>query len=160
MIARILLAVDDSPAGLAAADVALSLAQTCGADVRAVTVLLDGPFDARLASGASSGEAPQAIRARRGGGQTALLRHVATLGLKHDVVPQTVALVGSPAPAILAEARDYQPDVIVIGRSGGRRSGEPYVGSEVRHVLEFADQPVLVVPATGHTSRKRVSPSS
>jgi hypothetical protein len=49
--------------------------------------------------------------------------------------------------------------VIVIGRSGGRRSGEPYVGSEVRHVLEFADQPVLVVPAA-HSSRNRVSPSS
>jgi nucleotide-binding universal stress UspA family protein len=161
MISRILLAVDDSPAGLAAADVAMHLAHTCQADVRAVTVLLDGPFEARLASGSTTGEAPDALRARRGGGQTALLRHVVTLGLRHHVVPQTVALVGVPAPSILAEARDYQPDVIVIGRSGGRRSGEPYVGSEVRHVLEFADQPVLVVPAArAHPSRNRVSPNS
>ncbi|MGA7689336.1 MAG: universal stress protein [Jiangellales bacterium] len=161
MIARILLAVDDSPAGLAATDVAMRLAQTCQADVRAVTVLLDGEFEARLASGAQTAEAPEALRARRGGGQNALLHHVITLGVRHDVVPDTVALVGAPAPCILAEARDYQPDVIVIGRSGGRRSGEPYVGSEVRHVLEFADQPVLVVPAArGQSPRNRVSPSS
>jgi nucleotide-binding universal stress UspA family protein len=159
MISRILLAVDDSPAGLAAADVAMRLAHTCQADVRAVTVLLDGPFEARLASEARTGEAPEALRARRGGGQNALLRHIVALGLRHEVVPHTVALVGTPAPSILAEARDYAPDVIVIGRSGGRRSGEPYVGSEVRHVLEFADQPVLVVPAA-HASRNRVSPSS
>lgn len=147
MITRILLAVDDSPAGLAAARVAMALAQACGAGVRAVTVLLDGPLEAQLSGIGGGSESSTALRARRGGGQTALLRHVTEIGRGHDVVPQTSALLGEPAPTILAEARTYQPDVIVIGRSDRRRAGEPYVGSEVRHVLEFAEVPVLVVPA-------------
>lgn len=147
MITRILLAVDDSPAGLAAARVAVALAQVCSADVHAVTVLPDGPLEARL-SGASGGtESSRALRARRGVGQTSLLRHVVELGRAHGVEPSTDALVGEPAPTILAEARAFRPDVIVIGRSDRRRAGAPYVGSEVRHVLEFAEVPVFVVPA-------------
>lgn len=147
MITRILLAVDDSPAGLAAARVAMALAQTCEADVLAVTVLLDGPLEAQLSGIGGGAESSSALRERRGGGQTALLRHVAEIGRAHDVAAATSALIGEPAPTILAEARAYRPDVIVIGRSDRRRAGAPYVGSEVRHVLEFAEVPVLVVPA-------------
>lgn len=147
MIARILLAVDDSPAGLAAARVAVALAQACAADVRAVTVMVDGPLEAELAGIGGGTESSRALRERRGGGQTALLRHVEALARSHDVIPSTEALLGEPAPTILAEARAYRPDVIVIGRSDRRRAGAPYVGSEVRHVLEFAEVPVLVVPA-------------
>lgn len=149
MITRILLAVDDSPAGLSATRVAMALAQVCRADIRAVTVLIDGPLEAQLSGIGNGSESSRALRERRGGGQTALLRHVTEIGKAHEVVPQTSALLGEPAPTILAQARDYRPDVIVIGRSDRRRTGEPYVGSEVRHVLEFAEVPVLVVPATG-----------
>ena len=35
----------------------------------------------------------------------------------------------------------------MIGRAGGRHVGEHYVGSDVQRVLEFAEIPVLVVPA-------------
>lgn len=147
MITKILLAVDDSPAGLAAAHVAMALAQTCSADVRAVTVMVDGLLEAELAGIGGGSESSNALRARRGGGQTALLRHVCAIARTHDVTPETSAMLGEPAPTILAEARLYGPDVIVIGRSDRRRAGAPYVGSEVRHVLEFAEVPVLVVPA-------------
>lgn len=147
MITKILLAVDDSPAGLAAARVAAQLAQTCRAELRAVTVLLDGLLEAELVVIGGQSESSAALRARRGGGQSALLHRVRQIGRAHHVEPQTAALLGQPAPTILADARAYRPDVIVIGRSDRRRAGEPYVGSEVRHVLEFADVPVLVVPA-------------
>lgn len=37
----------------------------------------------------------------------------------------------------------------MIARSQQRcHTGDPYVGSETVHVLEFAEQPVLVVPHT------------
>jgi nucleotide-binding universal stress UspA family protein len=148
MITRILLAVDDSPAGLSAARTAMDLAAVCGADVRAVTVLLDGALESALAEIRPGRESVSALHARRGGGQTALLRHVVDLGRAVGLVPETAALLGEPAPAILDEVRTYAPDVIVIGRSDRRSPGQPYVGSEVRHVLEFAEVPVLVVPQT------------
>jgi nucleotide-binding universal stress UspA family protein len=147
MIHRILVAVDDSPAGLAAARVAIDLAVVCRADVRAATVLLDGELEAALAGISAGRESAAALRARRGGGQTALLRHVVDLARARGIVPETVARVGEPAPCILDEARAFRPDLVVIGRSDRREAGQPYVGSEVRHVLEFAEQPVLVVPA-------------
>jgi len=147
MITRILVAVDDSPAGLAAANLAMGLATICRADVRALTVLMDGVIDQTLAGIGGGLESADALRARRGGGQTALLRHVVDLGRGQGVIPETVALLGEPARCILDEARAYQPDLIVIGRSSRRQAGQPYVGSEVRHVLEFAELPVLVVPA-------------
>lgn len=146
MIARILLAVDDSPAGLSAARTAIDLAVACSADVRAVTVLRDGPLETALADIRAGQESRTALQARRGGGQTVLLRHVVDMGRAAGFVPQTAALLGEPAPAILDEVRTYSPDVIVIGRSDRRSAGQPYVGSEVRHVLEFAEVPVLVVP--------------
>lgn len=149
MIRRILLAVDDSPAGLAAARAAMLLARVSGADVRAVTVLLDGLLEAVLSGIGGHAESVDALHARRGGGQTALLRHVVELGRRLDVVPETAGLVGEPAACILEEARRYRPDMIVIGRSDRREAGQPYVGSEVRQVLEFAEVPVLVVPADG-----------
>jgi nucleotide-binding universal stress UspA family protein len=149
MIRRILLAVDDSPAGLAAARSAMQLAQACEADVRAVTVLLDGLLESVLSGIGGRTESSDAVRARRGGGQTALLRHVVDLGRSAGIVPETVALAGDPSTRILDEARSYRPDVIVIGRSDRRQAGQPYVGSEVRQVLEFAEIPVLVVPADG-----------
>jgi nucleotide-binding universal stress UspA family protein len=149
MIKRILVAVDDSPAGLAAARFAMDLARVCGAEVRAATVLVDGLLEAALAGMPGHLESSDALRARRGGGQTALLRHVVELGHARNLEPETTALVGEPARCILDEARGYRPDVLVIGRSDRRETGQPYVGSEVRQVLEFAEQPVLVVPADG-----------
>lgn len=147
MIDRVLVAVDDSPAGLAAARTAMALARVTGAEVRAITVLMDGPLEVALSGISGHGESAEALRARRGGGQTALLRHIVELALPEGILPETAALVGEVAPRILDEARLYRPDVIVIGRSGRRHTGSPYVGSEVRHVLEFAEVPVLVVPA-------------
>lgn len=156
MITRILLAVDDSPAGLAAVRVAVTLARECDALLRAVTVLRDGMIEDALSGrpgGSGRPESAEALRARRGGGQTALLRHVVEFGHSKKVDPETVALVGEPASCILDEARAFRPDVIVIGRSDRRQAGQPYVGTEVRQVLEFADLPVLVVPASNAALR-------
>ena len=54
---------------------------------------------------------------------------------------------GQPARVILDQASAWGADVIVLGRSGVRRVGQPFVGSQVLHVLEFAEVPVVVVPA-------------
>ncbi|MBN9946213.1 universal stress protein, partial [Listeria monocytogenes] len=43
-------------------------------------------------------------------------------------------------------AREWQADLVVLGKSSRSASGEPYIGARSRHVLEFADQPVVIVP--------------
>jgi nucleotide-binding universal stress UspA family protein len=144
MIARILLAVDDSPAALEAARTAVDLAARLHASVRAVNVLRDGVLGAAL----TAASADPGVAARRGVAAASVLDHVARLARRLGVTVETGQLQGQPAGCILAEARAWHADVIVLGRSAQqRRAGAPYVGGETAHVLEFAEQPVLVVPA-------------
>lgn len=125
---RILLAVNDSPAGLAAARTAIRLARETSGLVRAVHV---------LGHAAAGGE-------ERG---SAVLDFVAGLADRAGVAVEVSTMVGRPALAILEQAADWHADVIVLGRSGVRHVGQPFVGSQVLHVLEFAEVPVVVVPA-------------
>lgn len=142
MTTRILLAVDDSPGGLAAARTAVRLAARLRAPLRAVHVLVDGDVARRLESHPASG----GVRGRRDQGAVAVLRFVSGLAAQAGVDVETVALEGQPARCILQQGSAWSADIIVLGRAAGRRLGQPYVGSEVRQVLEFADVPVLVVP--------------
>lgn len=142
MIGRILVAADDSPGGLAAARTAIMLAASLAAQLRAVHVLVDGDLDRALAA-VHSGD----VRARRSFGATAVLDHVARQAAQAGVKAETVSLGGEPARCILDEARTWVADLIVMGRSDlPAGTGQPYVGGEVRQVLEFAEQPVLVIP--------------
>jgi nucleotide-binding universal stress UspA family protein len=137
---RILLAVDDSPAGLAAARTAIRLASDTGAQLRVVHVLPDGAL-ARALEGSSD------VDSRQAQGAAAVLRYVDDLARAAGVAAETRTLQGKPARTILGEAGAWKADLVVIGRAGGRHVGEHYVGSAVQRVLEFADMPVLVVPA-------------
>ena len=74
------------------------------------------------------------------------MRFVADIA-KHAAVPvQAVALQGQPARCVLEQATSWPADLIVLGRSTGHRLGQPYIGSQAQHVMEFAEVPVLVVP--------------
>ncbi|MEU8233245.1 universal stress protein [Actinoplanes sp. NPDC048967] len=126
MIARILLAADDSPAAFAAARVCVELAGCCGASVRTVV----------------------ARHAAAGAGETTdpVLRHVRRLAAEAAVPCEGVVVTGPVASSILEQAEAYDADLIAIGRSDSTGTGRPYVGHHTRHVLEFADRPVMVVP--------------
>lgn len=137
---RIVLAVDDSPAGLAAARAAVQLAVECSADLRAVHVVTDGDLTRALQS------RPAAAHTRPGAGHHASLDFVSELAQQARVPVETVLLEGHPARCVIQEAAGWSADVIVLGRSGEHRLGRPYVGSQAQHVMEFAEIPVLVVP--------------
>lgn len=124
MIRTILVAVDDTPAALAGARLAVELATTLHAEVHAVAVVP-----------ASQPDAP-----------TSVLDYVRRLAEEADVPVATTRRAGDAAPRILAEAGSVGADVIVLGRSGRSGLGQPYIGSQTREVLEFADVPVVVVP--------------
>ncbi len=135
---RILLALDDSTAGLSAARTAIGLAYAMKAELRAVTVIPDTP----PAPGREGSTRTSAERAAR-----ALLDFVVDLSARSGVDTETATLHGQPARVILEQATDYAADLVVIGKSGNRHVGHPYVGSDVKHVLEFAEIPVVVVPS-------------
>lgn len=138
---RILLAVNDSPAGLAAARTAIRLAQESHGQLRAVHVVPEHP-PARPDGSARPDGADRGERAAR-----ALLGYVTQLAEQSAVPIETSLVPGPPAQVILDRAAAWGADVIVLGRSGVRHVGQPFVGSQVLHVIEFADVPVLVVPA-------------
>ena len=130
---RILVAVNDSPAGLAAARTAIRLARETSGEVRAVHVL-------------GHDDTPGDEQGR------AVLAFVADLAATAGVALELATLPGRPARVILDQAADWHADVIVLGRSGVRHVGQPFVGSQVLHVIEFADVPVVVVPAAAGIS--------
>lgn len=141
MMERVLLAVDDSPDALAAARLAVEMASTSHAELRAVHVMADHVLDFALerASG-------QPASLRRDQSATAVLARVTALANAANVDVQTELLAGDVGGAILDAAQQWHADLVVIGRGARTARGAPYVGAQTRHVLEFADQPVLVVP--------------
>jgi len=144
MIKRILLAVNDSPPGLDAARVAVQLATDLGASLRAVTVVADGTVADQLAA-VLNHAAAHAVASRRISAAHAVLRHVARLAADAAVPCETVELDGEVAAGILEQARSWPADLVVLGRSDLPGPGQPYIGSHTGHVIEFAEQPVLVV---------------
>lgn len=122
-VRRILVAVDDSPPALAAADAAVELARSEGAELRFVTVR-------------EPGRDPSSA-----------LRYVTGRARSAGLDPSETAIDGGqPFEILLREAKAWAADLIVIGRSDKRPPGTPYVGSQTEHLLEFATVPVLVVP--------------
>jgi nucleotide-binding universal stress UspA family protein len=140
---RILVAVHDASDSLAAARVAVALAAARGARLRVVHVAADGGLGERVE--AISGR--PAAGARAGRARDSLLARVAALARAAGVDAETKVLEGDVAPTVLRDAHRWRADLLVVGKSASSATGDPYVGSQTRHVLEFADQPVLVVPA-------------
>ncbi|HEU4420980.1 MAG TPA: universal stress protein [Pilimelia sp.] len=145
MMRRVLLAMDDSPAALAAARLAVELAAGWGATVRVVTVVADHGIDTQLRAALSPANTAT-VRERRSKAADAILVHVVKLAAGAAVPVEPVQLAGEPGAQILEQARSWRADLIVLGRSGATGPGQPYVGGETRHVLEFAVTPVMVVP--------------
>jgi len=139
---RLLVAVADSPASLAAARSAVELAARLGAQLRAVHVVSDGRLAALLGTvepgtGARGSPAPEAVP---------VLAHVAELARRAGVPVSTVQHEGEVGPSVLDEARSWDADLIVVGRTTRRGAGDPFIGVDAQRVLEFCDCPVLVVP--------------
>lgn len=123
MMNHVLVAIDDSAPSFAAAKVAIELALQYPLELTFTTVEEAG-IDV-----------------------TAALDHARKLAADAGIVVDTTRCQGAPAfEALLDEAHRICADTIIMGRSDNRRPGNPYVGSQTEHLLEFTDIPVLVVP--------------
>ena len=144
MFSRILVGVDDSPAALGAARVAVDLAALCRAHLRFVHVIGDGELVRALARLGHDGE----MAATRSGAADSLLRHVHRRGPPRRGPSRHGQSHGEPAALLLGVAREWEADLVVLGRSDLRRAGLGYVGAVTREVLEFSEIAVLVVPTS------------
>lgn len=140
---RIVVAVDDSPAGRHALRWAADLARTLEAELIAVNVV-----DALLASavglGASNHEREKALAELRHASEAWLKE--ATMGLGLPAGPlRLVVRSGHPADEVVNTAREVQADVLVIGRN---TSTAPGVYSSVADlVIRATTTATVVVPA-------------
>lgn len=148
---RVMLCVDGSVGGMAAARLAMRLALEGAGEVLAVCATDGGEvaeaIDAlagRRPSGPPPGE-PAAHRLERAAG--AMLARVEELARAAEVPMTAVLRQGRPLEVILGEAMRWEPDVVVIGRTGRRGPASTVLGSVTAQVLEFSDWPVVVVPA-------------
>ncbi|HEX6934969.1 MAG TPA: universal stress protein [Actinomycetes bacterium] len=142
MITRLLVAVDDSPAGIRSVRVGSELAARLGAELRLMTVFQDGRLTAALAQVS----AEPSVSERRLGSVVSVLAHASRLAAEAGVTAETCQREGEPGREVLAEARAWSADLLVLGRAAQRRPGEPYVGDVAAHVLELSELPVLLVP--------------
>jgi len=142
MIQRILLAVDDSPDSLAAARLAIELAAGLGSHLRVVHVSADHGLDALLETVVTA----PGVAGRRGLADVAILARVSAMAATAGISVETELLSGAVATAVLDAVQASDADLVVVGKSARAATGEPYVGTQTRHILEFAQRPVLVVP--------------
>ncbi|MBX3099592.1 MAG: universal stress protein [Salinibacterium sp.] len=138
----ILVAVNDSPAGFSAAEIAVDYARRLAAPLHAVTVVQ--PDSPELNTGPLDG-ADLADRREKGG--EAVLHHVTTLAIAAGVEVTSHLRRGVVAAELIAEAREIGAGLIVMALVDRASHAIPYIGSNTLRVMEFATVPVLVVPA-------------
>jgi nucleotide-binding universal stress UspA family protein len=146
MYKHILVPVDGSDASNRGVQEAIKLAKSAGAKLRLVHVI-----DELVGlAGAAPGIYPvEVIKSLRASGRTILDRTIA-LVREHAIEPEEVLLesLGTPAAnMIVAQAREWPADLIVIGTHGRRGLRRLVLGSDAEMILRASPVPILAVRA-------------
>jgi len=143
MFKRILVPIDGSPASSAGLRTAVDLARDQKARLRLVHLGKQIPARRRKAEGMTASELFEAIREQ---GKKLLERQAALCrarGVRTDTALY-IGLAGHPARLVLAEARKWRADLIVMGTEGRRGLRRAVVGSDAEEVIRAAPVPVLL----------------
>jgi nucleotide-binding universal stress UspA family protein len=141
----VLVPTDFSDCSEAALRVALDLAAALGAKLRLLHVypapsLLFDPYGIQPAEPVLL-EAPKAARER-------LEREIEAASAR-GVETDGEVREGAPAPQILEEAREWKPDLIVMGTHGHTGLEHVLLGSVAERIVRLAPCPVLTVRRSG-----------
>lgn len=139
---RILIAVDESSFAARAADAGLDLAKELGAEVAFVTVI--DPAAMRLT--AESGIAEERWYALEQSSAKSLLNSFVARA-ETATPPLEFTEIGHPATMIVAAARNWHADLIVMGTHGRSAMSNLLMGSVAQGVLHHAPCPVMVLGA-------------
>jgi nucleotide-binding universal stress UspA family protein len=141
---RILVPVDGSPASLRGLDEAVNLARATGAALRLVHIVNEFFFDAAYTPSPIYEPLRESLRID---GQRVVARAQATVrqaGVEFESnLIETVS--GRVSDLILADAGNWQADLIVMGTHGRRGIARLTLGSDAEMVLRSASIPVLLV---------------
>jgi len=147
MYGKILVPVDGSDTSMCGLNEAIKIAKTQGSQLRLVHVVNEFVLDYGYSPGAYANTVIESLRA---GGKTILdsAESVARqLGIKPDCV--LVESIGGPAAdLILAQAKEWPADLIVMGTHGRRGLLRVALGSDAEQVVRAATVPVLLVRST------------
>ena len=148
---RILVPVDDSDMTDRVLRVARALGESSGADVTALYVVgsavMSHVLSATAMNTASPEMAPDALRERVRSDADGWMAGMLKAGAKEREGMKADIAFGDPAQEIVATARAWSADLIVMGRRGAGNFRRAVLGSVVNGVLRHAPCPVLVCPS-------------
>ena len=145
-IRKILVPVDLSEASLSALDIAVSLASVHKAGL-VVMYVDDDSFDFIDTS----------LKGNSGTPSTDVLSAILHMvESRSSIRPQLVVRSGAVAPTILKAAKEFDCDLIAVGKCGASGFRPCYAGSNAYNVIKYASCPVLVVPPNSRSPFRKV----
>lgn len=160
MYRRIFVPVDGSATSALGLEHAMGLAKDQKARVRVLNVL-DEALIIPAADVYPVGDITYLMDSLKASGQSAL-KQAAAVAQRHGVTAET-AMVESRgrlvSDVILADARKWRADVIVMGTHGRRGLRRLLLGSDAEGVLRGAPVPVLLVRGQAETRRAPAKPA-
>lgn len=144
MYGKILVPVDGSDTSVNGLNEAIKIAKAQGSGIRLVHIVNEFIFDYSYSPATYAVNVVDSLRER---GKT-ILADSAALVRKQGLEPETVLLesIGGPAAdLIVAQAKDYHAELIVMGTHGRRGFRRLALGSDAEQVVRLATVPVLLV---------------
>ena len=157
MYAKILVPVDGSDASTEGLKEAIKIAKSQGSGIRLLHIVNEFVFDYSYSPAAYAVNVVDSLRER---GKSILAESAAQVR-KQGLEPETVLLesIGGPAAdLIVAQAKDYHAELIVMGTHGRRGIRRLAMGSDAEQVVRLAAVPVLLV--RGETAKSASAPSA
>jgi nucleotide-binding universal stress UspA family protein len=152
---RILVPVDGSAPSAKGLQAALQLARQTGARLRLLHVVEEYTAFAAPEVGVDVGPLLEAMKKS---GRKTLARVERAARARAGRLRLDTVLVedygGRVADAIVAQARRWRADVIVIGTHGRRGLQRALLGSDAELVVRYSPVPVLLVPARGRRGKR------
>jgi nucleotide-binding universal stress UspA family protein len=147
MYGKILVPVDGSEASTLGLNEAIAIAKSQGSQIRLVHIVNEFILDYTYSPGLY---AASLIETLRKGGRT-ILDFAQTVVQRQGLKPECVLLEsigGRAADLIVAQAKEWQADLIVMGTHGRRGLARVAMGSDAEEVVRTSTIPVLLVRGT------------
>jgi nucleotide-binding universal stress UspA family protein len=151
MYQKILVPIDGSEVSLRGLAEAIKLAKNQRGQLRLLHVVNEMVLDTGFATGVYAGSLIESIR----DAGTKLMHEAEALVRQNGLDPEAVMLevIGGPASElIIAQAKKWPADLIVMGTHGRRGLRRLAMGSDAENVVRDSPVPVLLVHAAARTA--------
>jgi nucleotide-binding universal stress UspA family protein len=155
MYGKILVPVDGSETSTRGLNEAIKIAKAQGSQLRLVHIVNEFILDYTYSPGLYAANLIESlVKAGR-----ALLDSAETAAKREGVKAESVMLEsigGAAGDLILAQAKTWHPDLIVMGTHGRRGLARLALGSDAEHVVRAATVPVLLVRGSSQGKKEPV----